>query len=433
MMPAVLLLLAAPPLPDRVWLKTYDRQFTAKYDLALHTGQIWWKPVDSREWKLLPPKGLPTDQSFPSPDYVTEISADGDNLVALDKSGRVYYAKLDTLKWTALWGPTFREGPLYIDEAAGERMAMSHRKMPFEDIDGNSHGIIVGVTTLYVLNRGGTRLEYTDPWLPPTKRHFVCLPEHGRFRAVAVSASASTLMVMDAAGRVFTRLSDFDTLGLDPVLRYGWDRERRTGLLNDDVYSLPAHPWVQHAELPGPATTAITILQNGQGNDARELRVGAPDGYWKKAITAATWQKVDTGEAAPGDPVRRGADTRLPPRTRTLKGTCQGAPVVLEEFAPDCAPAALTVGQARLTLHFLQDWEEGRTLLTGALYPADGQPAPALFHGRPVLEVELRLEGEKLTIVERFRPRALALRLELEGPSAPAPGEEAAPQKASPR
>ena len=34
-------------------------------------------------------------------------------------------------------------------------------------------------------------------------------------------------------------------------------------------------------------------------------------------------------------------------------------------------------------------------------------------HGRPMIEVELRLEGEKVTLVERFRPRALALRLEL--------------------
>lgn len=413
MMLVLLLLAAAPPLPEHVWLKTFERQFTAKYELALFQGQIWWKPVESKEWKLFPPAGLPTDKSFKTPDYLTEISADGDNLVGLDKSGRVYYAKLDTLKWTALWGPTFKEGPLYIDEAAGERIAMSHRKMPFEDIDGNSHGIIVGVTTLYVLSSGGTRLEYTDPWLPPTKRHFVCLPEHGRLRAVGVSASASTVMVMDAAGRVFTKLGDFDTMGLDPVLRYGWERERRTGLLNDDVYSLPAHPWVQQPELPGPATTAITILQTGQGNEARELRVGAPDGYWKKPVSGGQWEKVTTAERTPGDPVRPGVDTRLPAHTKTLKGMHHGAAVTLEEFAPDCAPATLTVGDTVMTLHFLQDWEPGHTVLTGALFPAEGQKPPALFHGRPFIEVELKLDGEKLKLVERFRPRALWLELEL--------------------
>ncbi len=413
-----LLLLAAPPLPERVWLKTYDRQFTAKYDLAIYNGQIWWKPIESKEWALFPPAGLPADKSFKTPDYVTEISADGDNLVALDKSGRLYYAKLDTLKWTAEWGPLLLDGPLYIDEAAGERMAMSHRKMAFEDIDGNSHGVIVGVTTLYLLTNGGTRLVYTDPWLPPKKRHFVCLPEHGRFRAAAVSASASTVFVMDAAGRSYTKLGDFDTMGLDPVLRYGWERERRTGLLNDDVYSLPAHQWVAQPPLPGPATTAITIHQTGLGNDSRELRVGAPDGYWKKPITGATWEKVETGTPAPGDPVKPEAQTWLPPHTKTMKGTYEGQPVLLEEFAPDCAPATLTIGAEKMTLYFLQDWEPGHTLLTGALFPVEGAKPPALFHGRPMVEVEVRLDGEKATIVERFRPRALAFRIELVGDAA---------------
>ncbi|MBL8956287.1 MAG: hypothetical protein JNK82_36275, partial [Myxococcaceae bacterium] len=105
-----LLLLAGPPLPERVHLKTYDRSFTSKYDLAVFQGFIWWKPVESRDWAKLPPGGLPVGD-FKTPDTVTEISADGDNLVALDQAGRVYYAKLDTLKWVATWGPTFMEGP----------------------------------------------------------------------------------------------------------------------------------------------------------------------------------------------------------------------------------------------------------------------------------------------------------------------------------
>lgn len=407
----LLLLAAAPPLPEHVWLKTPELQFTAKYDLALFQGRIWWKPLDSKEWALFPPAGLPVDPSFKTPGEITELTADGDNLLALDQAGRAYYAKLDTLKWTASWGPVLDDGPLYIDQAAGERIAMSHRKMPFEDIDGNPHPIIVGVTTLYVLAQGGRRLEYTDPWLPPGKRHHICLPEHGRFRAASLSASASTIFVIDFAGRAFTRLSDFDTLGLDPVLRYGWNRERRTGLLDDDVYSLPAHQWVRQPDLPGPATTAITVLQTGVGNDARELRVGAPDGYWKKPIWGAQWERVEKGTAPGGKPVQPGADLREPPHVKTLTGTLDGQPVTLDDFASDCPPATLLIGEARLPLHFLQDWEPGHDLLTGALFP--GGSALRLFHGRPFIEVELRLDGEKVTIVERFRPRALALRIEL--------------------
>lgn len=400
-----LLLLAAPPLPERVHLKTYDRQFTAKYDLALLQGMIWWKPIDSKEWAKFPPAGLPAGD-FKTPDSITEISADGDNLIAVDQGGRVYYAKLDTLKWSAKWGPLFMDGPLYVDEAAGERLAISHRKMPFEDIDGNPHGIIVGVTTLYLLVKGGTRLEYTDPWLPPSKRHLVCLPEHGRLRAAAMSASASTVFVIDHAGRAYTKLADFDTLGLDPVLRYGWERERRKGLLNDDVYSLPAHQWVAQPPLPGPASATITILQTGLGNDSRELRVGAPDGYWKKPISSGDWEKVVTGSAAPGERLDPSLHALLPPHTKTLVGRYGGEVVTLEDFAPDCSPATLTMGDQKFTLHFLQDWEPGHQRLTGALF-GDGPS----FHGRSMIEVELQLDGNTVTLVERFRPRAIALRI----------------------
>ncbi len=412
---AALLLLAAPPLPEHVYVKTFDRQFTAKYELAVFQGLIWWKPIASSEWAKFPPAGLPVGD-FKTPAAVGEISADGDNLIALDQSGRVYYAKLDTLKWTAKWGPLLMDGPLYIDDAAGERIAISHRKIAFEDIDGNPHDVIVGVTTLYVLLQSGTRLEYTDPWLPPSKRHFVCLPEHGRFRAAAMSASASTVFVIDAAGRAYTKLGDFDTMGLDPVLRYGWEREKRDGLLNDDVYSLPAHQWVRQPELPGRATTAITILQTGLGNESRELRVGAPDGYWKKPITGGEWEKVVTDIAAPGDPIVPSKDTWLPAHTKVLEGRLGDAAVTLEDFAPDCSPATLTIGERKMTLYFLQDWEPGHTVLTGALF-GEGP----LFHGRPMIEVELRLDGDAVTIVERFRPRALALRLELKPKPAPAP------------
>jgi hypothetical protein len=408
-----LLLAAAPPLPEHVDLKTPEHQFTAKYDLALFLGRIWWKPLEAKEWAELPPRGLPADKSFTTPETIDEITADGDNLLAIDCKGRAYYAKLDTLKWTALWGPTFQEGPLYIDKAAGERIAMSHRKMTFEDIDGNPHPVIVGVTTLFVVTEGGRRLEYTDPWLPPQKRHHVCLPEHGRFRAAAVSASASTVFVIDSAGHSYTKLGDFDMMGLDPILRYGWDRERRQSFLDDGVYSLPAHPWVQQPELPGPATIAITILQTGQGNEARELRVGAPDGYWKKPISNGQWEKVLTDTPAPGQAIQPGSDVWLPPHVKVLKGTLSGQPVTLEDFAPDCSPATLVVGEARLPLHFLPDWHSGETVLTGALFAPSSGPAPALFHGRPLLEVELRLDADKVTLVERFRPRALALRVEL--------------------
>ncbi len=246
------------------------------------------------------------------------MSADGDNLIAVSNDGRVYYVKLDTQQWQPVWGPKFREGPLYIDLAAGERYAISHRKIPFEDIDGNPHPIIVGVTTLFMTANGGRTLDYTDPWLPPGKRHHICMPNHGAFRAAAMSASASTVFVMDAAGRSFTRLNDFDGLGLDPVIRYGWNRQRRTSPFNDEVYSLPVPGWVEQPRVPGPTTTAITIFQTGPTNADRELRVGGLDGVLQEGH-----QRARVGATVTAPPVfgaervnSRAESARVVPCTR---------------------------------------------------------------------------------------------------------------------
>jgi hypothetical protein len=236
------------------------------------------------------------------------------------------------------------------------------------------------------------------------------MPDHGRFRAAAMSASASTIFVIDSAGRSFTRLADFDSLGLDPILRYGWDRRRRTSPLDDDVYSLPPDPWREQPPLPGAATTDITILQTGQGNAARELRVGAPDGFWSKPIFGEQWQHVVTGEASTGDAVHPGTDPKMPAHTKMLHGTLEGHEVTLEDFAPDCPPATLVIDGVRLPLHFLQNWEKGSTHLSGALY-AEGHALP-IFHGRELIEVDLQLEGEEVTLREVFRPRSLALKID---------------------
>jgi hypothetical protein len=410
-----LALLASAPDPiDDVLLKSRTTTFTASHLLTLYQGRIYWKQRGpGHAWELFPPAGVPIGEkaSWPPPTTVDEISADGDNLIAVGNDGRIYYSKLDNPAWTNVWGPTLRRGPLLIDLGGRESIAISHRKIPFEDIDGNPHDVIVGVTTLYILSHGGRTLEYTDPWLPPEKRHPLCLPNHGAFRAATLSASASTVMVMDAQGHVFTRLVDFDILGLDPVIRYGWDRKRRTSALDDGTYSLPPSPWKEQPPIPGVLTPIdATILQTGRGNSDRELRVDTLDGYWKKAIDAPEWEHVVlpvTGRSIERPP----PPEALPPRTKVLHGTLDGAPVTLDTFAPDCPPATLTIGDARLPLHFIEDFEPGHTVLTGALFD-DGHHLP-LFHGRELIEVRLELDRAKVRLVEQYRPRPLALELEL--------------------
>ncbi len=105
--------------------------------------------------------------------------------------------------------------------------------------------------------------------------------------------------------------------------------------------------------------------------------------------------------------------------TKTLTGTLDGQPVTVEDWTTDCPPATLVIGEARLPLQFLEDWDPKTTLLYGALYD-DGHHLP-LFHGRELIEVKMKLDGDAVTLTEQFRPQALALKLELIGPPTPKP------------
>ncbi len=228
-------LLVLGALPSQVDLKTETATFSAAHEVALDEGRLWWRPRGTRTWSLLPPDGLPAPRgrlealkelvadlplapaAFSRPARIVRLAADGDNLLAVDDNGIGYYTKLSTLDWVDVWGPTGLKAPLRIDEGV-QAFAMSHRKIPYEDLDGNPHPVTAGVTTVYALLDQGRRLSYADPWLPAGWTRSLCLPERNTFIATSLSASASTLFVMDASGRAFTRLADFDTVGDDPAL-----------------------------------------------------------------------------------------------------------------------------------------------------------------------------------------------------------------------
>jgi hypothetical protein len=253
----------------------------------------------SGPWRILPPDGLPRnderDLDGPPP-VVRAISADGDNLVALGDDGLVYYMKLHDGGWITNWGLPVGD-PLYRREPF-RSLAISHRG-PFaacyEDIDGNRFPISAGVTTLYALSADGRSIGYADPWLDGGFARRIALPRRDRLVAQALSASASTLFVIDAAGRAFTRLADFDTMGDNPVLGYTWERGEHCDR------TLPGEDWVEQPPIPGKVTARITILQTGEGNARRELRVEGVDasgagGYWRKAIRDPAWSFVRTGD-----------------------------------------------------------------------------------------------------------------------------------------
>ncbi|BBO92990.1 hypothetical protein [Desulfosarcina ovata] len=310
-------------LPDRVVIKTPLQSFNRFYYFALKDGRIYYKPNAETTgkqgtWKLFLATGLPGNKSvgdFPVPSSVKSIYADADEIIALSDAGRFYWLRLgkgiswEEKIWNHLWGwpekePLFLTGP--ASSPVGWAIGRRNRDVLYhEDIDGNPHHFgTMGITTLYVLNSRGREIRFTDSGLPADFSHTICLPNRGKFVAENISVSASTIFVIDAAGDMYTRLIDFDTSGSDPMFfKYSYKREKRHDNGEDwgsnfTKWSLPAEGWRKQPgiDLKGRArlSSMITILQNGHGNAARELRMAGINedgntGYYYKNIFDDAW------------------------------------------------------------------------------------------------------------------------------------------------
>jgi hypothetical protein len=252
---------------------------------------------------------------FPSPERIVSLSADGTHLQALSSAGVFYRGDdfrnrdLGGFNWTDRWGGFFAGGPGLKEEISAARGWSVMDAHPFqvgeyEDRLGTVHGIGAGTAHLYLLDPDGRRLRFNDWWLPPDWSRQICLPERGTFTAVTMSVSAATLMVLDAGGRVFTRLYDFDTSGEDDLLPYSYLITGSSGFTR----ALPAEDWRRQPDITGGRITRrIAIFQNGKGNAARVLRVegekeGA-SGFYFKAIFDEAWSFEETGLPLRGEPL----------------------------------------------------------------------------------------------------------------------------------
>ncbi|MBX7097019.1 MAG: hypothetical protein K1X89_04830 [Myxococcaceae bacterium] len=412
-------LAAAPALPARVDYPTPTQARAAKHLVAIADGRLWWAPVPADgaapAWALLPPDGLPQQKVgavkklaaklpggaplFERPERLVSLTADGDNLIAVSDQQQVFYAKLSTLEWTHLWGPSGAQRPFFLERPFAV-LAASHRMSAYEDLDGNPHPVTVGVSTLYALEEGGQAISYTDPWLPPAFERRICLPNRGDFRAVALAASASTLAVIDAQGHLFTRLADFDTLGEDPALPYSYERKVRRGVAGA-VRSLPPEDWQAAPPIPGPHSARLGIHQVGPHNQDRELTVEGDGGLWVRRLDEPAWRFVKTGLPMAGQALP--ADAGEAPRGQThreLKGrsTLTGASAEATlDWSFDCSPSPLRVGPRTFELHARR----------GSVLEAQGPrfKGAVLENGKLLKLVELRATrtGDEVT-VEAFDP-----------------------------
>lgn len=352
---------AALKLPLAFPLRTTTETFNRRYAFATRGGQIYAR---SREDATSPWRQVPVPPCFAG--RVLRISADDDELIALDDARRVY--TLDNVlkgglewNWTSRWGTPFWAGPGYTLPAT-KAWAWSVIS-PAEDktwTDPAGNHTPVGnskVSHIWGLRPGGQRLTFWDPWLPLDDSYEMCGPENGRFRAVNLSASGSFVFLVGRHGDLFTRVYDFDLSGHDAVFfKYSYEDQRGKG--DGAPIQLPAAPWVQQPKIPGTITATIGISKVGTGAVHRVLRVegmrGGRTGYWQRdaaAPASAGWRFHATGlplQRRPLDNPRR--DTARvglgPSGSRRFR---HGADWI--DYDVYCSPSRVHVGGRTMTLH----------------------------------------------------------------------------------
>jgi len=328
---------ALDQLPQNVYLKNTDQGMSYENYYALKDGKIWIKPNESTtgvkgEWKLFEGTGVPFGDDVPSfkpGDKITAFSTDGTMIVAVAENGRFY-----------IWQPTFEEkttwaeeigdpfsGPLYLPpnrawcfsfsvlRAPWKRLTPMHDIVSYwEDADGNKTQF--GLTaTIYVVDPSGQKIFYTDTGLPPTFSRAFTSPGRGRFIIQNMSTAASTIFVVNATGKMYTRMVDAEIEGGGPALIFTYKRGKRTKdnevlPIMDAVRTLPLPDWREQEPIAevrddrakqAVITGNITIIQTGEGNAARELRVQGRNrdgkyGYYFKKIFDPAWSFKVTDE-----------------------------------------------------------------------------------------------------------------------------------------
>jgi hypothetical protein len=299
---------------------------------------------------------------------VRSISADDDELVAIDSHRRVFVMD-NALKgpgafnWSRRWGAPFWQGrgrtlPAGVLAWAWSVISPAEDRT-WSDSAGNAHTVGADkVSHIWALRTGGRRLTFTDPWLYPDESYEMCGPVRGRFRSAGMSASGSTVFVVGRHGDLYTRLYDFDLAGSDPVFfDYSYAPQRR-GQANAPI-QLPSPGWVHQPKVPGTITSAISIEKVGTGAVHRTLRVEGRDargrdGYWEKDIvqrSSSAWRFHRTGLRLRGtvlDNPRRDT-TRVglgAPRSVTYTGRAGALGIAVDGFDVHCTPSTLKLTAA---------------------------------------------------------------------------------------
>jgi hypothetical protein len=310
-------------LPDAVYFQDHTLGFNRRFFFGLADGRIWHKPNHlvtgiRGEWRLYPHEGLPFDLKADRALSILsaeQLSVDGNMFCVISGDRKIYQTMnalddVDEQTWTEKWGHPLGEGP-------GHRLPAEYRDWSISYGDPKEHRYYSDrfgnrffhfCTSIYVLWENGREIHLADPWTPPDWGYQLEPPERGEYDACSLSASGSTIFLIDGSGVMYTRQVDFDILGANPTVFYTYyAQKKRDGIFDRELQrGIPPLPWKKQPAVHGKITKRITIYSTGEGSDSRSLRVEGTDdsgnvGYYEKGINDTGWRfiKID-GARMPG-------------------------------------------------------------------------------------------------------------------------------------
>lgn len=342
------------PTTPYIMVKSATQTMNHVNEYVIENGLLWTKPIGAGAdaWKPMYFDGIESNTKPIS------LSADGGRLFVLDDKHQIhtklalkeswigeqyYYTDLsfDPSSWSDSWCTMPVLGPI-IGLLFGKRLSIPEGTMwatfdrgvfnqYFEDAANRKIPDPSGSAGLFETKEKAPAAGLYDVWVPATLGVPFSMPGSSRepFKLVAFSVSASTMMALgysetQAEGtiirhlRLYTQLNDIDTMGDNPLTTYTYSE----GTVSPDGQVLPLPSWREHG-LPDATTDLvsvtkqITILQTGQGNNARELRIMGRDprgfpGMYVKRITDMNWGFVplpasEVSEALPFTEVVEGS------------------------------------------------------------------------------------------------------------------------------
>lgn len=373
----------AATLPRDVHFRGRLESFDGRYYYAVREGRIWIKANRDATGTDEPWRQLRIPRCLDG--QVSEISADGTVLIALNAQRHIYtvdYANgaIGSGGWTRRWGPFFWTdlgGHIFSDVRDWATTHFTGTDEYFID-GGGYRQAPAGILNVFLLRGDGLRITYIDPWLPMDESREVCGPERGTTVIAGLSGSGSTAMIVTATGEIYTRLYEFDVSGGNAVLLdYSW--QDQSGLESPKI-QLPAPDWIRQPRIPGRITDRISLRKLPPGSEHRLMRVEGQDGsgrngYWERDIAGGDWRFVFTGEALQGRALPLPGPHHGLPEDFSYTGRIAGHDAQLLDFNPYCSPATLRID-------------------------LDGQPLDLELHSTDGLRQERRARG--LDIYPRY-------------------------------